>query len=466
MCRRPVRYVPRPILTPLRRRCLRLRPALAVLLLASAGAEAQLRPAAGLSPSGSPPARPAQAERPPAAPSPAQAAPPAPEAAGPAVERVRAALALRERGDLAGAIAALEPARREPDPPAVVIDALGALYLEAGRAADALAVLAPRTEGPGADPVVLFNAARAALALDRPGDAERWLRASVAEAPVSRAALLLWELLDAGERHREAAEALRPLAEGTAAAAVERDDPDLAAEIALRFGRSLAAAGDPAAAAAPLERYVRLRPDDESGWRRLGEALLEAERYDEAREALARAQELAERDRAADLERRAEEAAGEGGFDRWMGEAAERRAAGDLQGSLAALREAVRSAPRDPRPRMLEIRLLVTLGRTAEALPRTEELAALTGESPEALYLRGMTRLAAGDPAGAEADLSRVVEARPEHVAALNGLAAALVSRGELAEAERLSRRVLELAPADPVAARTLRRIEERRNAG
>jgi Flp pilus assembly protein TadD len=58
-----------------------------------------------------------------------------------------------------------------------------------------------------------------------------------------------------------------------------------------------------------------------------------------------------------------------------------------------------------------------------------------------------------------------VVEALPEHVLALNGLAAALMSRGELAEAERLSRRVLELAPADPVAARTLGEIERRRGA-
>lgn len=400
------------------------------------------------------------------------AAPPAVATADPAAERVRAALALREQGDLAGAIAVLEPAREEADPPSVVLDALGALYLEAGRAGDALAVLAPRAEDPDPDPVVLFNAARAALALDRRDDAERWLRASVARVPVSRAALLLWEVLDEAGRHREAAEALRPMAEGAAAEAVERDDPELAAEIALRYAGSLAGAGDAAAAAAPLERYTRLRPDDERGWRRLGDALLEAERHDEARTALARAQEIAERERAAELERRAElspeggEAAAGGGFDQWMSRAAERRAAGDLEGALAALGEAIRFAPRDPRPRMLEIRLLVTLGRTAEALPRTGELAALTGESPDALYLRGMTRLAAGDPAGAEADLRRVIEARPEQIPALNGLAAALLARGELAEAGRLSRRVLELAPADPVAARTLRQIEERRAGG
>lgn len=406
------------------------------------------------------------------APDPAQSATADPDATRPEVQRVRAALDLRAAGDLAGAIAALEPAREEPDPPAVVLDALGALYLEAGRAADALAVLEPRTQGPRADPVVLFNAARAALALERPEDAERWLRAAVERAPVSRAALLLWQVLDAGERHAEAAEALRPVAEGSPAEVLERDDRELAAEIALRYGSSLAAAGDAAGAAAALERYTRLRPDDEVGWRRLGDALLETERYDPARDALARAQELAERERAAELEQRAAlepadgDAAAGAGFDDWMSKAAERRLAGDFEGSLAALGEAIRFAPRDPRPRMLEIRLLVTLGHVSEALSRTEELVALTGGSPTALYLRGMTRLAAGDPAGAEADLRRVVEERPRNLPAINGLAKALMSRGELDEAERLSREALEMAPADPVAAGTLTEIEKRRAAG
>jgi Flp pilus assembly protein TadD len=76
-----------------------------------------------------------------------------------------------------------------------------------------------------------------------------------------------------------------------------------------------------------------------------------------------------------------------------------------------------------------------------------------------------MTRLAAGDPAGAEADLRQVVERSPDRVAALNGLASALLARGALDEAERLSRRVLDLAPADPVAARTLGEIGARRGA-
>ena len=378
-------------------------------------------------------------------------------------EQVRQALARRAAGDVAGAIALLEPARGRPDAPALMLEALGALYLEAGRPADALAVLAPRTAVADPDPVVLFNTARAALALGRRDDAERYLTAAVRKAPVSRAALLLWEVLDGQQRHREAAAALAPLAAEPIAAEVERNDPDLAADVALEYARSLIAAGDQVAAIAPLQRRVRLRPDEEQSWKMLGDALLEAQRVDEARVALTRAQEVAERRRQAELAARAGDAGSALGFDGLMQRAAERQSAGDSAGALAALQDAIRASPRDPRPRMLEVQLQLRLGKADEALSRARELVELTGDRPEALYLRAMAFLATGDPARAEPDLRRVLEQVPDQVPAMNGLVEVLLARGELDEAERLSRRVLELSPGDPTAAAGLQEIAKRR---
>lgn len=401
----------------------------------------------------------------------AQQAAPRPESAPAAAatadeagaEQVRQALARRAGGDLAGAIAELEAVRREPDPPALVLEALGSLYLQAERPADALAVLAPRAAVADPDPVVLFNAARAAQALGRTEEAERYLTTAVARAPVSRAALLLWELLARQQRHREAAAVLAPLATEPTASEIERVDPDLAADVALQYARASIATGAQAAAIAPLQRRTRMRPDEEESWRLLGDALLDAERFDEAREALARAQALAEGRRRTELDERAQSPDAGLGFDALMERATALRGSGDLEGALAAITSAVKLAPRDPRPRMLQVQLLLTLGRADEALPQAEGLVDLAGGHPWALYLRGMTRLAAGDPAGAEPDLRRALELAPDQVPAMNGLATLLMARGDLAEAERLSRRVLELAPGNPLATRNLEEIEVRK---
>ncbi|MEM7481902.1 MAG: tetratricopeptide repeat protein [Acidobacteriota bacterium] len=375
----------------------------------------------------------------------------------------RQALARGEAGDLTGAIEELEAARRSPDAPAAVLDALGSLYLKAGRPADALEVLKPRTAIADPDPVVLANAAGAALALGEDDQAEAFLRKAIARAPISRAALMLWDLRTRQERHREAAEVLAPLVTEPAASEIERLDPDLAAKVALGFAKASLATGAFGEAIPSLQRRTRLRPEDQEGWRLLGESLLEAERFDEAREALAEAQRLQEQQRKEQLAERENSPYAGLDLDGLMRLAAERRTAGDLEGALEAVTEGVRLEPRDPRPRMLQVQLLLSLNRPAQALPRAEAMVQVVGEHPWAIYLRGMSRLAAGNPTQGEADLRQVLEVAPNHLPAMNGLASLLLQQGEVDQADQLTRRALELAPDNPRAQANAQQIAERR---
>jgi predicted Zn-dependent protease len=135
-------------------------------------------------------------------------APPSPEiqqAMQSAVEKYKA-------GDLPGAIAILEPVRKEPGTHPAALSLLGTLYLEADRPKDAFAVLGPIADGELAGPVILHNAARAALAIGETEKAEAYLRRAVAKAPDSPAARDLGVVLGSDGKIAESYELLRPWA--------------------------------------------------------------------------------------------------------------------------------------------------------------------------------------------------------------------------------------------------------------
>jgi len=115
-------------------------------------------------------------------------------------------------GDLPGAIAILEPIRKEPGTHPAALSLLGTLYLEADRPKDALAVLGPIADGDLAGPVILHNAARAALAVGETGKAEAYLRRAVAKAPDSPAARDLGVVLGSDGKIAESYELLHPWA--------------------------------------------------------------------------------------------------------------------------------------------------------------------------------------------------------------------------------------------------------------
>ncbi|HET9211877.1 MAG TPA: tetratricopeptide repeat protein [Thermoanaerobaculia bacterium] len=142
-------------------------------------------------------------------------APPPPEAQ----QAIQSALQKAQGGDLAGAIALLEPLRKPGAHPAV-LSLLGSLYLEAGRSREALALLQPIAETAAAGPLILHNAARAALAEGQTDLAKKYLRHAVRMAPGSPAARDLGLLLGSDGQIAESYSLLRPWA------LAHPDDPD------------------------------------------------------------------------------------------------------------------------------------------------------------------------------------------------------------------------------------------------
>lgn len=124
---------------------------------------------------------------------------------------IQSALQKAQGGDLKGAIALLEPLKKPGAHPAA-LSLLGTLYLDAGRPKDALALLGPIADGGNAGPVILHNAARAALALNQMERGEKYLTLAVAKAPGSPASRDLGLLLGSRGRLEESYLQLRPWA--------------------------------------------------------------------------------------------------------------------------------------------------------------------------------------------------------------------------------------------------------------
>ncbi len=199
------------------------------------------------------------------------------------------------QGDPTGAIRDLERLLGDPGAPDVARELLGALYLSADRPGDALEVLLPLTEGDAADPVVLFNVARALRALGRTWEGITYLERSARLAPRSRAAVQLARLRARAGKHDEVARLLEPMAGGAVAELMECEDPALALEVATSYAGALVEIGERQKALPHLERATRLAPERPEVWQRLGKLLVDLGRPDDAYAALARAQSLSER---------------------------------------------------------------------------------------------------------------------------------------------------------------------------
>ena len=154
--------------------------------------------------------------------------------AEPTREPLAEALEKLGQDDLEGAIAILEPLREAGSASPQALATLGALYAEIGLASDALEVLGPLAEGPDANPAVLYNAGRAAIAAGEEEAGEEYLARSVRTHSVSPAARLLGLRLGGRGQTAAAYRLLRPWA----LANPEDEEARLAAAVAaLRLER-------------------------------------------------------------------------------------------------------------------------------------------------------------------------------------------------------------------------------------
>lgn len=228
--------------------------------------------------------------------------------------------------------------------------------------------------------------------------------------------------------------------------------PAATATLFLEYGRLLAASSRAAEAVPYLEQATRLDAENKEGWQQLGQALAAAGRDEEARTAMARFQELLAAE-GSDAQREQQLAADlDDPTGRELRKALRLLAKEDYEAALRIARREAALAPEDPRPPLLESRVLLMAGRTQEAFELADALVANLPSNADALYQRGLVRVALDDTRGAEADLRAALEIAPEHIAAMTDLAVLLADRGAVEEARSLLEKVLELRPGDPAA--------------
>jgi predicted Zn-dependent protease len=188
-----------------------------------------------------------------------------------------------EARDFQGVLTLLEPYKAAPDTPPPALALLGGAYVELGRFQDAQTLLDPVASGEQAGPAVLYNAARAALALGQGDKAEGYLKRAVQIAPQSPAARTLglrygrqgkiqeaYALLqpwaqahsDDQEAHLAAAFCALELGRGAEAEPFLAGLPQDLPQVRLLQGRLLLSRGDPRGAIAALSPLAAAPPKE------------------------------------------------------------------------------------------------------------------------------------------------------------------------------------------------------------
>ena len=244
-------------------------------------------------------------------------------------------------------------------------------------------------------------------------------------------------------------------------------DPDLVVEMALTYGRMLAAAGRQPEAEKAIAVATRLDPENPEAWQAYGQTLSALGRKEDSAKALAHVRDLS----AAKAKVRAAAAnAAPSPANAPAREDADPAVAllakGQVDPALAAAREEIRAAPKDLRPRALEIRILLLKQHYQEALQAAQKMVDLAPTSPDAIYARGVCQLSLKKTKEAEADLRQALRLQPQYLPAMNDLAVLLMLQGQNAEAKTLLERVLTAHPGDPMAAENLKKLNAEGKAG
>lgn len=255
---------------------------------------------------------------------------------------------------------------------------------------------------------------------------------------------------------------LAPLARPMLAPEKPEKTSPLAGAIVLEYGRALVAAKRNTEGEKALVRATEFNPRSRLAWENLAEALAGQGKAREAQEARSQSQRLAQQDAQPAAPQQAQGAAGpnlQGAGTANLEPVMEALVAGEPERGLTLVRAEAARVPQDLRPRLLETRILLSMNRTDEARRLAETTADRFPQSADAIYLRGMLRLADDDRDEAEADLRQALKIAPTHTAVMNDLAVLLMTEERYAEAKTLLERVLDLNPDDQLAQENLRAL-------
>ncbi len=327
----------------------------------------------------------------------------------------------------------------------------------------------------GLDLEVRRNLAEAQMLAGKPAEAVSLLQGKAEGHPTL--ILLLGRAQHQAGNTAAALATLKPLAEKLPADPNILGDPRPAAGIALEYGSLLLDAGRAAEALPFLDKGARYNPRNPEAWKTLARGLEANGKKQEAQNALARAAEAAKppAPRTASAASPSPGTAGappappagqgtlpahtEGPLSEGLQSALRLMSQGQLDNALTVVRQE-EGISKDPRARLLEIRILLSQKKLDEALKSAETGVQSDPTNPDFVYMRGAVEMGLQRLSSAEQDLRKALQLSPRHTPAMNDLAVLLMNTNKTAEAKSLLEQVLKINPQDQMAAANLEKLK------
>jgi Flp pilus assembly protein TadD len=317
----------------------------------------------------------------------------------------------------------------------------------------------------GMDLEIRRSLAEAELLAGQPAEAVRLIDGKTAGHPAL--VLLLARAQRQGGNAAGAAATLKPLADKLPANADAIGDPRPATGIALEYGSLLMDGGHAAEAVPFYQKATVYTPRNADVWKGLARALDAAGRKEEAQKALAQAT------AATNAPLRQAQAAPapppspapppaaapqEQPLSEGLQKAVQLMGQGQLEPALTAVRQEM-AISKDPRARLIEVRILLSLKRPEDALKAAETALAAAPTNADYVYLKGVSEMALQRFSSAEQDLRKVLQLQPRHLPAMDDLAVLLMRSNKKDEARKLLQQVLRINPQDKLAAANLEKL-------
>jgi tetratricopeptide (TPR) repeat protein len=316
--------------------------------------------------------------------------------------------------------------------------------------------------------------AEAEMAAGQPAEAVKLIDGKTAGRPAL--ALVLARAQHQAGNAAAAATTLKPFADKLPANGNTIGDPRPAIGIALEYGALLVEGGHAAEAVPFYEKATAYHPRNPDAWKGLARALDAAGRKPESQKALAQATEMAKppvkaavaapggaphaSPAAAPSAAHAPAAPAEAPLSAGLQKAMQEMSRGELQPALTTVRQEM-AVSKDPRARLIEVRILLQLKQPEEALKAANAALATDAQNPDYIYLRGASEMALQRFSSAEADLRKALQIEPRHLAAMDDLAVLLMRSNRRDEARKLLQQVLQINPQDKVAASNLEQLNK-----